>query len=54
MENFICTNLRIITYETVSQKVLRSVLLLEVKAQLQKFLRQRIIPQINTLKVYIV
>jgi len=54
MENFIRANLRIITYETVSQKVLRTILLLEVKVQLQKFLRQRIIPQINTLTVYIV
>ena len=54
MDNFIRAILRIITHETVSQKVLRTVLLLEVRAQLQKFLRQRIIPPINTLTVYIV
>ena len=41
MENFICTNLRITTWETTFQKALRTVL--PVKAQLYTFLRQSVI-----------
>lgn len=46
--------MRVITWEALFQKGLKTVLKLEVKAQLYEFLRQRVIHQSNILTAYIV